>query len=309
MPRASTLPSAGLLLFVALAAIWGIPYALIKVALRGFEPEVVVFGRLLIGALMLVPLAIRSGAITALRGRVVEVVLLAAVQIAAPLTLITVGERWVSSSLAGTLVSTTPLFVALLAVWVDHAERPSGLNVIGLALGITGVALMLGFELGGGRPLLGGAFVLLAALGYAIGALATRRRFAGVPAEGLAAGTLSASAVLLAVPAAFALPAQVPGAGPIAAELALGVLCSGLAFLLFYGLIARLGAARASLVAYVAPCFAVVVGVAFLGDRLSQSVAGGLLLILSGSWLASRRPAPAPKRERVVGEAKARLAA
>src|SRR5262249_8481232 len=149
----------------------------------------------------------------------------------------------------------------------------------------------------------------LAALGYAIGALTTRRRFAGVPAEGLAAGTLTASAALLAVPAALALPDQMPGAGPIAAELSLGVLCSGLAFLLFYGLIARLGAARASLVAYVAPCFAVVVGVAFLGDRLSASVAGGLVLILSGSWLASRRPAPSPAGARVAREREARLAA
>src|SRR5262249_45958734 len=129
---------------------------------------------------------------------------------------------------------------------------------------------------------------------YAIGALWTRRRFGGVPPVGLAAGTLSSAALLLAVPAALALPDHAPPAGPVLAELALGVLCSGLAFLLFYGLIARLGAARASLVAYVAPCFAVLVGVAFLGDRLSPSIAAGLALILSGSWLAGRRPAPAP---------------
>ncbi len=200
----------GLVLFVLLAAAWGIPYALIKVALRGFEPEVVVFGRFLIGALMLAPLAVRSGALRALRGRELEIVALAAVQIALPITLITVGERWVSSSLAGTLVSTTPLFVALLALRVDQAERPSRRNAAGLALGIAGVGLMLGLDLGGGRPLLGGAFVLVAALCYAIGALATRRRFTGIPPVVLATGTLSSSALLLAVPAALSLPDHVP---------------------------------------------------------------------------------------------------
>jgi drug/metabolite transporter (DMT)-like permease len=295
----------GLVLFALLAAAWGIPYALIKVALRGFEPEVVVFGRLAIGALVLLPLALRSGALRALRGRELELVALAAVQIAVPITLITFGERWVSSSLAGTLVSTTPLFVALLAVWVDRAERPSALNVAGLTLGIAGVGLMLGLDLGGGRPLLGGAFVLLAALGYAIGALVTRRRFSGIPPVGLATGTLTSAALLLLVPAALAVPRGVPSAGPVAAELTLGVVCSGLAFLLFYGLIARVGAARASLVAYVAPVFAVLVGVAFLDERLTAGVAAGLVLILSGSWLASRRRAPAPvvTRERTEPEA------
>lgn len=295
----------GLVLFVLLAAAWGIPYALIKVALRGFEPEVVVFGRFLIGALMLAPLAVRSGALRALRGRELEIVALAAVQIALPITLITVGERWVSSSLAGTLVSTTPLFVALLALRVDQAERPSRRNAAGLALGIAGVGLMLGLDLGGGRPLLGGAFVLVAALCYAIGALATRRRFTGIPSVVLATGTLSSSALLLAVPAALSLPDHVPPAGPIVAELALGVVCSGLAFLLFYGLIARVGASRAALVSYVAPVFAVLVGVAFLDERLSAGVGAGLVLILSGSWLASRRPAPAPVHRAGCSEAEA----
>lgn len=299
------MPRRGLVLFVLLAAAWGIPYALIKVALRGFEPEVVVFGRFLIGALVLAPLAVRGGALRALRGRGLEVFALAAVQIALPITLITVGERWVSSSLAGTLVSTTPLFVALLAIWVDQAERPSGLNAAGLALGIAGVGLTLGLHLGGGRPLLGGAFVLVAALCYAIGALATRRRFTGIPPVVLATGTLTASALWLAIPAALALPDQAPSAGPIVAELSLGIVCSGLAFLLFYGLIARVGASRAALVAYVAPVFAVLVGVAFMGDALTAPVGAGLVLILSGSWLAGRRPAPAPARHVERSEADA----
>src|SRR4051794_38582761 len=293
----------GLVLFILLAAAWGIPYALIKVALRGFEPEVVVFGRFVIGALVLAPLAVRSGALRALRGREVEVLALAAVQIAVPITLITVGERWVSSSLAGTLVSTTPLFVALLALRVDRTEKPSGRNAAGLALGIAGVGLMLGLDLGGGRPLLGGGLVLAAALCYAIGALATRRRFGGIPAVGLATGTLSASALLLAVPAALSLPDHAPPAGPIAAELSLGVVCSGLAFLLFYGLIARVGASRAALVAYVAPVFAVLVGVGFLGEGLTAPVGAGLVLIVSGSWLASRRPAPVREQARAEAEA------
>src|SRR5215470_9869910 len=107
MRVAQALPR-GLVLFALLAAAWGIPYALIKVALRGFEPPVVVFGRFAIGALVLLPLALRSGALRPLCGRELEILALAAVQIAAPITLITFGERWVSSSFAGTLVSTTP---------------------------------------------------------------------------------------------------------------------------------------------------------------------------------------------------------
>jgi drug/metabolite transporter (DMT)-like permease len=278
-----------LLVFATLAILWGAPYALIKIAVRDLSPEDVVFTRLLIGTLMLLPIAVARGAFTGLRGRIHLIVPLAAVQIAIPFLLITAGERHVSSSLAGVLVSTTPLFVALLAIFVDRAERTTGRRLGGLVVGIAGVGLLFGVDLGGGDPLLGGAMVTAAGFCYAVGTLLTKRWFTGTQPLGLAVSTLGTSSALLLVPAAVEHPSGTPTTEAIVAVVALGVFCTGLAFLCFYRLIADVGPARASLVAYVAPIVAVLIGVVFLSESLTLASVAGIALILAGSRLAAQR--------------------
>ena len=187
------------MLLGALAAVWGASYLLIKVALDDLSPAMVVFTRTLLAALVLVPVAARMGALRGLRERVVPVFVLAAVQVAAPFLLISFGEERISSSLAGILVAAAPIFTAVLAIWIDNDERSHGLGLAGIGLGIAGVALLLGVDAGGGRAaLIGGLMVVLASLGYALGAFYLKRRLSDLPPVGVGAAAMGATALLTA---------------------------------------------------------------------------------------------------------------
>ena len=287
------------ILLTLLAALWGASYLFIKLAIEDLSPSMVVFVRTALGALVLLPVALRRGAFAGLGRRIGAVALLALVQIAAPFFLITVGEEEISSSLAGILVASAPIFTALLAVWVDSAERSHGWSLVGIGAGIAGVALLLGLDTGGeAGALLGGLMVVLASLGYAIGGLFLKRAFRGAQPIGVATAALAASAVVFLPPAVLTAPEAVPGLEASAALVALGAGGTGLAFLLFYTLIADVGPAKASVVAYIAPAFAVAYGVALLDERVTAATVAGLALIVGGSWLAAegRVPGRAPAR-------------
>jgi drug/metabolite transporter (DMT)-like permease len=275
-------------LLLVTAALWGIPYLLIKIAVGELSPLLIVFGRVAIGAAVIAAVAARRGVLGALRGRLRHVLALALVQFVGPFVLLTYGERHVSSSLAGVLVATTPIFTGLLAFVVPEADRPTGIRALGLGVGLAGVALVLGLEVRG--DLLGGIFCLGTAFGYGVGAHMLKRRFAGVPPVAVLAGTLTAASLVLLVPAALSLPAHAPSRGVVAAVVGLGLLPTALAFLLAYTLIAEIGPSRTSVVAYIAPCFAVVFGVAFLSESIRVATIAGLLAVLAGSWLAARKP-------------------
>jgi drug/metabolite transporter (DMT)-like permease len=293
-------------MLVALAAIWGSSYLFIKIGIEGgFSPAFLSFARLALGALVLVPVAARSGALRGLRGRGGTVAFLGGVQLALPFLLITVGERWISSSLAGILVASAPIFIALLALWVDSEERSAGTQLLGVGTGIAGVTLLLGVDVGsGGLQLLGALFVLVASLAYAVGALVLKRRLGDAQPVAMAAGAVSAAAGYLLVPAIVTFPTAAPSLDAVAALIALGVVGTGLAFLLFYTLIAQVGPARASVVAYLAPGFALLYGVTVRDEIVTAWTLVGLALVLGGSWLASRsreprrriRPVPAALR-------------
>ncbi|HYY21911.1 MAG TPA: DMT family transporter [Thermoleophilaceae bacterium] len=291
-------------LFAVLSAVWGASYLLIKIGLRDFAPAVIVFGRTALAALALLALAARMGALAGLRRRLSEITVLALVQVAGPFLLITFGERHISSSLAGILVATAPIFTALLAIRVDHDERSHGLNLLGIVLGIAGVVLLLGVDAGGGvAALLGGLMVVLAGLGYALGGFYLKHRLSGLAPLGVSAATMSASALLTAPFAAASLPGSAPALGPAAAVAALGLIGTGVAFWIFYTLIATEGPAKASLVAYVAPGFAVVYGVSLLGESFTVGTAAGLVLIVGGSWLAAEGRLPGRRRAATPGGA------
>lgn len=280
--------------FGFLAAFWGASYLFIKVALEDvFSPPMVVFLRTALAALALWPLARLDGGLGAVRDRLGTVVVLAFVQVAAPFMLISFGEQEISSSLTGILVATAPIFTFLLAIFISQDERAHGIGLIGVAMGISGVVLLLGLDAGGGTAaLIGGLMIVMASLGYAAGAFAVKRKLSDLQPVALVTGTMAASALMAAPVAVFDLPDAAPGIDAIGSLLALGVLGTGISFVLFYSLIADVGPAKASLVAYVAPGFAVLYGVALLGEDFTLATLGGLVLILSGSWLAAEGGMP-----------------
>jgi drug/metabolite transporter (DMT)-like permease len=286
------------LLMGLLAALWGASYLFIKVALEdGVQPVFLVFARLALGAIVLVPIAIGQGALDGLRGRWGAIAFMAVVQVTVPFLLITYGEQHIASSLTGILVSAAPIFTVLLAIRFDDDERPRGVAAAGVVMGILGVVLLFGVDLSGdAAALAGGLMVLLASLGYAIGGLYLKHRLRGVPALGIAASTLVISALLLAPAALFALPAAVPAAKATLSLLVLGAGGTGIAFLIFYTLIADIGPGRASLVAYIAPGFAVLYGVWLLSEPLTAGAVLGLALILAGSWIAAEGRLPGQAR-------------
>jgi drug/metabolite transporter (DMT)-like permease len=267
----------------------------IKVALDdGLSEGFIICARTILGALVLLPLAVRAGAVRQIVQRRWWALALAAAQVVVPFGLITFGENHVPSALAGILVATSPLFVALLAIRVDPAERSHGWGLVGVVLGMVGVVLLFGVDLSGDvETLLGGLMIVAAGACYAVAVLIAKRAFTGVPPVGVAASNLVISAVIWLPVALMSLPHHAPGANAVLSMIALGAGGTGLAFLFFYTSIAEVGPARASVVAYVAPAFAVVYGVMLLGERLTLGTVGGLLLILAGSWLAAQGTLPA----------------
>jgi drug/metabolite transporter (DMT)-like permease len=270
-----------------LASIWGASYMFIKIGLRDFSAPMVAWVRIALAAAVLVPLAASQRALGAVSGRAGTIALVGAVQAAGPFLLIGLGEQEISSALAGILVATAPIFTAVLAIWVDHEERSEGARLIGILIGIAGVAALFGIDLSGsGSAVFGGLAVVLAGFGYAVGGFLIKHRFAGVPAIGVAAWVMVASTVWLLPAALITAPSSIPAAGPVAAVTVLGVVGTGLAFAIFYMLIGTVGPARSFMVAYLAPGFAVVYGALLLNERITPATVAGLALILAGSWLA-----------------------
>ena len=275
------------ILLLILAAIWGASYLFIAIALDDFSPAMVVATRCGLAALVLAPIAWRAGALAGLRDSIGALFALALVQVAAPFLLISAGQTEIASSLAGILVASAPIFTAILAVWIDHSERLHGRGVVGVMIGIVGVGVLLGVDLGSdSAQLLGGLAVVLASLGYAIGGFMLKRRFSGLRPIGVVVGTMAASAILSA-PLALATPPDAVGLDTLAAIAALGAGGTGIAFVIYYTLNAEVGPTRTSLVAYIAPGFAVLYGVALRGEDFSVGTALGLILIVGGSWLAA----------------------
>jgi drug/metabolite transporter (DMT)-like permease len=228
------------------------------------------------------PLWRRAGALFAL----------GAVQVAGPFLLISAGEIHIASSLAGILVASAPIFTAIFAIWLDQSERLSTNGVIGVVIGILGVALLLGVDVSG-SGLGGGLMVVLASVGYALGGFGLKRFFSGYQPLALVAGTMSASAIMTLPLFLLDLPSHV-GLDTVGAMSALGLGGTGIAFVIYYTLNHEIGPTRTSLVAYVAPVFAVIYGVTLLDESFGATTAVGIVLILGGSWLAARSPARVP---------------
>jgi drug/metabolite transporter (DMT)-like permease len=286
------------MLLLIVAAMWGGSFMLTAIAIRDLAVPVVAFTRTAVGALVLAPIALRRGALAGLRGQLWPVLLLGVVQLAAPFLLLGYGQRSVPSGLAGILVSSTPLWTALLAVWIDREERARGRGLVGLGVGIVGVVLLCGLELGGSREtVVGGAMLLLGALSYALGGFLAKTRMRGMTPVGAITGAMAAGSVVLAPLALAGLPDRAPGLGPLAAAIALGAFSGGLGWLLYSTVLAEAGPAKATVALYLVPGFAVVYGVVLLGEPVTAAAIAGLALVVSGSWLAASQGRRAPSED------------
>jgi drug/metabolite transporter (DMT)-like permease len=287
-------------LLLCVAAVWGGSFMLTSIAIRDLSVPVVALLRTGVGALVLLPIALARGALAEFRRQLGPVFLLGVVQLAAPFLLLGYGQRSVASGLAGILVSSTPLWTALLAVWIDHEERSRGRGLVGLAVGFVGVALLCGLELSGSLDtLLGAAMLLLGALSYALGGFLGKDRVRGMTPVGAITGAMLTGTVALVPLALATLPDRAPGLGPLAAAIALGAVSGGLGWLMYYTVLAASGPAKAAIALYLVPAFAVVYGVVLLGEQLTAAAIVGLALVVSGSWLAAsqgRRPRRPPHR-------------
>jgi drug/metabolite transporter (DMT)-like permease len=285
----------GWLLFCAMSVIWGIPYLLIKVAVEHVEPPVVVFGRTSLAGAVLLIVAARTDALRPALRHWRPVLAFAAVEMGLPWLLLTNAEKRLPSGLTGLLVACVPLFGAVTAyVLGDHAAlRP--LRLLGIAIGLGGVALLVGGDLrtdAHGIPWLSVAQVMLVCVGYSIGPFIVARRLADVPSIGVVSVSLTAVAIAVAPLAWLARPTHAPPASAWAALLGLAAVCTGLAFVVFFALIAEIGPTRATLITFANPAIAVVLGAIVLDESITLATIGGFVLVITGCWLSTRPHTP-----------------
>jgi drug/metabolite transporter (DMT)-like permease len=239
-----------------------------------------------LASIVLIPIALRSGA---LRGLPLGwLALFAATEIAIPFPLIGFGEQRIASSLAAILIAALPLVVAVLALRFDHAERPTASRLAGMLIGLGGVAALVGIDLGGsGAELVGAGAVLVATVGYAVGPLIVKNKLSGADPLGPVTAALAIASLMLLPFGIGDMPSSMPTFDASMAVVVLGLICSALAFMVFFRLIAEAGPSRAAVITYVNPIVALALGVAILGEDVGTGAVAGLLLILAGSWLST----------------------
>jgi drug/metabolite transporter (DMT)-like permease len=277
--------------FILIGFLWGVPYLFMRVAVREWDPSVVVFGRVVIGAAILFPIAIRRGVVRdTLRG-FKWILAYAVFEMCGPWYLITHAETKINSGLAGLLVATVPIWSTIYSslagdktVW--HAKR-----LMGIVIGFIGLVLIVGIETISGSADAFSVFqTVLAAILYST-AMAIILK--GMPhGDGVAINAIAMgiTAIIFAPAALTNLPESMPSFSATASLIGLGVLSTGLAFMIYFNLVREIGQARGSLVTYLNTAFAVVLGVAFLNEKLTIGIIAGLPLVLIGSYFASRKP-------------------
>jgi drug/metabolite transporter (DMT)-like permease len=276
------------LLFASMCVIWGIPYLLIKIAVRDVSPAVLVLCRTGGGAILLLPLAAMRGELRPVLAHWRGVLLFGIVEMAIPWILLSSAEQRLSSSLTGLLIAAVPLVAALIARTTGARERLDPTAAGGLLIGLAGVGALVGLDLGhvSATPVLE---TFAVAVCYALGPVVLTRMLGGLPPLGTMALSLGATAVLYVPVVALAGVGGAPGGEAVLAIAGLAAVCTALAFILFVALIETVGPVRATVITYVNPAVAAVLGVALLGETFTVGMAVGFVLVLSGSVLATRR--------------------
>ncbi|MGY1720017.1 DMT family transporter [Blastococcus sp. SYSU DS0552] len=285
----------GWALFLTMSVIWGVPYLLIKVAVEEVSPVVVVFARCAIGAALLLPWTVARGQLRPALRHWKPLLLFTVLEMTGPWLLLAYAEQTLSSSLTGLLVAAVPFVAALAARLAGEEERLTPVRVLGMGIGVVGIAVLLGLDIDGAQ-LLPLVAVGLVVVGYATAPLVVSRALPEVP--GVAASSL-ALLVTAVVYAPFAVPrlGQVVDASGEAqlSLLALGLLCTAVALALFFALIREVGPQRALVITFVNPAVAVLLGLLLLGEPFTLGLALGLPLVLVGCVLATRRGKQGPE--------------
>lgn len=278
-----------------MCVIWGVPYLLIRVAVREVSPATLVFFRTAGSTLVLLPLAARRGQLAPLLPRWRGLLTFATVEIAIPWILLSSAERRVTSSLAALLIAATP-FVGVALAATTGGERFGSRRLAGLLVGIVGVAAIVGLDIGStsGVGLVEMAGVVVC---YATGPWFLHRYLDDLPSLGVIAGSLAFTGLAYLPVAAFQLPASLPSGRAIASIATLAVVCTAVAFVLFFELISEGGPVRSNLITYVNPAVAALLGVLVLNEHFSAGMGIGFALVLAGSVLAAGR-----SRQPVVAE-------
>jgi drug/metabolite transporter (DMT)-like permease len=255
------------------------------------SPAVLVFSRTLLGAAILLPIALARGEVRAALARWRPLLLFAALEIGIPWVSLSTAEEHISSSLAGLLIAAVPLVTTIASTLLGNKEHLGPLNLAGLAVGVVGVAAIVGFDFqtSGVVPLLE---MLAVVIGYSVAPVILVRFLSGVPSMAVTALALSVCAIAYVPLAAFTWPHALPSAGAIVAVLVLAVVCTALGFLFFFALIADIGPVRAAVITYVNPAVAAVLGVVALHETFTAGMGVGFVLVLAGCVLATRKPRP-----------------
>jgi drug/metabolite transporter (DMT)-like permease len=280
-----------------MCVLWGIPYLLIKVAVEELSPPVLVLGRTAIGAAILLPIAIRRDYLRLVLPHWRILLVFTAIEVAGPWLLLNDAERHLTSSFAGLLIATTPLVAAIASSAVGYEAPLDRGRLLGLAVGLGGVAALLGLDLGG--QVGAGIEIGFVILGYGIGPLIISKYLSDVPSLGVMAVTFTLASLFYAPIAPFNWPTSMPSTKVLLSVLALGLLCTVAAFLVFFALIAEVGPSRATVITFVNPAVAVLLGILLLDEPFTAGVAVGFPLVLLGCWLATRQ---APQRVPALAE-------
>jgi drug/metabolite transporter (DMT)-like permease len=278
----------GAILFLSLGLIWGIPYLLIKVSVEYLSPEVIIFLRVFLAAMILMPVVIKRSYLRQLKGHWKWVFVFAIVEIAFPFGALTFAEINLSSSMTGLLIAAVPIVSAIFAWRLGIDDRITGNRVLGLAIGIVGVASLVGLDVTGSE-LFSVALLGITVVGYALGPIIVSQKLSQAPALAAIAMAMVINSVIYAPLAFFSRPTESVPVNVWLAVAVLGAVCTALAFLLFFSLVAEVGPARTTVITYINPAVAVILGVLVLSEPITLGLIIGFPLILLGSFLATRK--------------------
>jgi len=298
----------GWALFIALSVIWGVPYLMIKVAVAEIDPVAVAFGRTFIAAILLLPIALHQKALRPVFARWKWLVIYTLVEIVGPWWLLGHAETRLNSSTAGLLLAVVPLIAAVILVAIrrdgDRTDRLDSRRILGLGIGLAGVVALVGLDVQF-DDLASVAAVMGTAIGYAVGPIIINRRLADLPPMGVVTASLIAASIVFSPFAVWLRPSHVTAAAGWSV-VGLAVICTAVAFLVFFALIAEIGPARATVITYINPAVAIILGVLVLNEPFTAGMAIGFPLVILGSILATgkartRNSAAEPLEEPVAG--------
>ncbi len=271
-----------------MCVIWGVPYLMIRVAVRELTPATLVFGRTALGALLLLPIAARRGELRAAFSRPVPLIAFAVIEMGIPWLAVSSAEQRLSSSLTGLLIAAVPLVGVAITTFTGDDDRISPQRLGGLLLGLVGVGLIVGLDIGGTSlwPLLE---IGVVAIGYALGPIILSRSLSDLPPLGVISGSIGICAVGYLPVFVVQAPSSLPSGRVLLSVVGLAVLCTAIAFVLFFQLIAEIGPVRSTVITYINPAVAAVLGITVLGESFSLGMGLGFALVLAGSVLATQR--------------------